>query len=104
MKHRINRRSTLSLAITELLVAVALTFAVVVTVTVLAAYAQQSPQSVFRDASGSTIGTATKSGNTTTFRDNRGRTTGTATTDSQGSTTFRDSGGRTTGSASGPRR
>ena len=29
----------------------------------------------FRDSSGRTVGTATKSGNTTIFRDERGRTT-----------------------------
>jgi hypothetical protein len=54
----------------------------------------------FRDSSGRTIGTATKSGNTTIFRDSSGRTTGTATTDSQGATIFRDSSGRTTGTTS----
>ena len=54
----------------------------------------------FRDSSGRTVGTATKSGNTTIFRDERGRSTGTATTDSQGITIFRDSQGRTTGTRS----
>ena len=54
----------------------------------------------FRDSSGRTVGTATKSGNTTIFRDANGRTTGTATTDSQGTTIFRDSLGRTTGTKS----
>jgi hypothetical protein len=54
----------------------------------------------FRDSSGRTVGTATKSGNTTIFRDDRGRTTGTATTDSQGTTIFRDNQGRTTGTTS----
>jgi len=54
----------------------------------------------FRDSSGRTIGTATKSGNTTVFRDARGRTTGTATTDSGGTTILRDSSGRTTGTTS----
>ena len=57
-------------------------------------------QQTFRDSSGRTVGTATKSGNTTIFRDERGRTTGTATTDSQGTTIFRDSQGRTTGTTS----
>src|SRR5262249_49590621 len=52
---------------------------------------------IFRDSSGRTIGTASKSGNMTIFRDANGRTTGTATTDSQGTTIFRDSQGRTTG-------
>jgi hypothetical protein len=48
----------------------------------------------FRDSSGRTIGTATKSGNVTIFRNDRGQTTGTATTNSQGTTIFRDSSGR----------
>ena len=63
-----------------------------------AAHAQN--MQTFRDSSGRTVGTATKSGNTTIFRDDRGRTTGTATTDSQGTTVFRDSQGRTTGTTS----
>ena len=54
----------------------------------------------FRDSSGRTIGTATKSGNTTVFRDSSGRTTGTATTDKSGTTVFRDNSGRTTGTTS----
>jgi hypothetical protein len=53
----------------------------------------------FRDSSGRTIGTATKSGNVTIFRNDRGQTTGTATTNNQG-TVFRDSSGRTTGTTS----
>jgi hypothetical protein len=67
-----------------------------------AAHAQN--MQTFRDSSGRTIGTATKSGNTTIFRDDRGRTTGTATTDSQGTTIFRDNQGRTTGTTSGGKR
>jgi hypothetical protein len=63
-----------------------------------AAHAQN--MQTFRDSSGRTIGTATKSGSVTIFRDSSGRTTGTATTDSQGTTTFRDSSGRTTGTTS----
>jgi len=62
------------------------------------AYAQN--MQTFRDSSGRTIGTATKSGNTTIFRDARGRTTRTATTDNGGTTIFRDSSGRTTGTKS----
>jgi hypothetical protein len=62
--------------------------------------AQSQSMQTFRDSSGRTIGTASKSGNTTVFRDSRGRTTGTATTDSQGTTIFRDSSGRTTGTTS----
>ena len=69
-------------------------------------YGQQSPQTVFRDSSGRTTGTATiDSQGTTTFRDAGGRTTGTASPSNQGSggvTTFRDSGGRTTGTAQSP--
>src|SRR5262249_28289 len=57
-------------------------------------------QQTFRDVQGRTIGTASKSGNTTIFRDARGRTTGTSTTDSQGTTIFRDSQGRATGTTS----
>jgi hypothetical protein len=68
------------------------------------AFAQQSPQTTFRDAGGRTTGTATTSGNQTTFRDARGRTTGTATTSSGGQTTFRDAGGRTIGTSTAPRR
>jgi hypothetical protein len=64
--------------------------------------AKAEPQQVFRDASGRTIGTATRNGNMTTFRDAGGRTTGTATTDSRGTTTFRDAGGRTTGTTTRP--
>jgi hypothetical protein len=63
-----------------------------------AAHAQN--MQTFRDSSGRTIGTATKSGNTTVFRDSSGRTTGTATTDKSGTTVFRDSSGRTTGTTS----
>lgn len=66
------------------------------------AKAQQSPQQVFRDADGRTIGTGTTSGNQTTFRDAGGRTTGTATTNSQGVTTFRDSRGSVTGTTTAP--
>jgi len=75
--------------------------AAVVAVAYTAARAEPSQQ-VFRDASGSTIGTAQRNGNMTTFRDSAGRTTGTATTDSGGLTTFRDAGGRTTGTTTSP--
>jgi hypothetical protein len=69
------------------------------------AKAQQSPQTVIRDSSGRTVGTATRdSQGTTVFRDAGGRTTGTASTTSGGTTTFRDAGGRTTGTATAPRR
>ena len=63
------------------------------------------PQTTFRDASGRTIGTATRdSAGSTTFRGADGRTTGTASRDTQGTTTFRDAGGHTTGTMTGPRR
>jgi fumarate reductase subunit D len=48
-----------------------------------AAMAHADQQQVFRDASGRTIGTATRNGNQTTFRDASGRTTGTVTTPSR---------------------
>jgi hypothetical protein len=68
------------------------------------AAAQQSPQQVYRDASGRTIGTATQSGNQTIYRDSGGRTTGSSAVDSQGNTVFRDAGGRTQGTLSAPPR
>jgi hypothetical protein len=55
-------------------------------------------QTTFRDSRGSTIGTATRSGNTTVFRDNRGSTTGTA-TKTGNTTVFRNSRGSTTGTS-----
>ena len=68
-------------------------------------YAHAQNQTIFRDSSGRTTGTATTSSSgTTTFRDSSGRTTGTATRNSSGTTTFRDSSGRTIGTASNPRR
>jgi hypothetical protein len=67
---------------------------------VAVAWAQQT---TFRDSRGSTIGTATRSGNSVTFRDSRGSTTGTATTVGN-QTTYRDSRGSTTGTSTGPRR
>ena len=66
------------------------------------AHAQQSPQQTFRDSRGSTIGTATRSGNQTIYRDDRGRTTGSSSVDSQGNIIFRDSRGSTTGTMSAP--
>ena len=65
----------------------------------------QAQQTVVRDSSGHTTGTATTdSQGTTVFRDAGGRTTGTASTDSQGTTVFRDDRGTTTGTAQSPRR
>jgi hypothetical protein len=54
-------------------------------------------QTTFR---GSTIGTATRSGNTVTFRNSRGSTSGTATTLGN-QTTYRNSRGSTTGTSTG---
>jgi hypothetical protein len=64
--------------------------------------ADAQQQTVIRDASGRTVGTASRdSQGTTTFRDAGGRTTGSASPNgSTGTTTFRDAGGRTTGSLS----
>jgi hypothetical protein len=79
---------------------IAIWFATVLTT---AAAAQQSPQTVIRDASGRTIGTATTdSQGTTVLRDSRGSTTGTASRDGQGTTTFRNDRGMTTGTAQSP--
>lgn len=73
------------------------------TVLTTAAAAQQSPQTIIRDAGGRTIGTATTdSQGTTVFRDSRGSTTGTATRDSQGTTTFRNDRGSVTGTSQSP--
>lgn len=63
----------------------------------------QAQQTVIRDLSGRTTGTATTdSQGTTVFRDAGGRTTGTASTDSQGTTVFRNDRGTTTGTAQSP--
>jgi hypothetical protein len=83
------------------------TFIACLSLLAMVAAASAEPQTIFRDSSGRTTGTATRDSNgTTTFRDASGRTTGTATHSNQGSaggtTTFRDAGGRTTGTASTP--
>jgi YD repeat-containing protein len=62
--------------------------------------AAMAQQKIFYDASGRVIGTATTSGNQTTFRDDRGRTTGRSATDTQGTTTFYDASGRVEGRTS----
>jgi predicted aconitase with swiveling domain len=59
-------------------------------------------QTTIRDSRGSTVGTATRTGNTTVFRDARGSTTGTATRTGN-TTVFRNSRGSTTGTSTGPR-
>jgi len=62
--------------------------------------AAMAQQKTFYDASGRVIGTATTSGNQTTFRDDRGRTTGRSAIDSQGTTTLYDASGRVQGRTS----
>ena len=57
-----------------------------------------SGRSDFKDASGRSTGSASRTGNTITFRDASGRTTGTATIVG-GRATFRDASGRTVGSS-----
>jgi predicted aconitase with swiveling domain len=56
-------------------------------------------QTTIRDSRGSTVGTATRTGNTTVFRDARGSTTGTATRTGN-TTVFRNSRGSTVGTSS----
>jgi hypothetical protein len=73
------------------------------TLVALAMPAAAQNQTVIRDWRGSTVGTATRSGNTVTFRDSRGSTTGTATTLGN-QTTYRNSRGSTTGYSTGPRK
>ena len=53
---------------------------------------------------GQITGTASTSGNVTTFRDRSGRMTGTAEGQRDGSVQYRDAMGRLTGSATAPRR
>jgi hypothetical protein len=68
------------------------------TLVALAMPAAAQNQTVIRDSRGSTIGTATRSGNTVTFRDSRGSTTGTATTLGN-QTIYRNSSGSTIGTS-----
>jgi hypothetical protein len=72
-------------------------FATAVAVLAAAPYAL-AQQTTIRDSRGSTVGTATRSGNTVTFRDSRGSTTGYATTNGN-QTTYRNSRGSTVGTA-----
>ena len=74
-----------------------LMFATALVVLAAAPYAS-AQQTTIRDSRGSTIGTATRSGNTVTFRDSRGSTTGTATTLGN-QTTYRNSRGSTVGTS-----
>ena len=75
-----------------------LMFAAAVAVLAAAPYAS-AQQTTIRDSRGSTVGAATRSGNTVTFRDSRGSTTGTATTLGN-QTTYRNSRGSTIGTCS----
>jgi predicted aconitase with swiveling domain len=68
------------------------------TLAVLATQAA-AQQTTIRDSRGSTVGTATRTGNTTVFRDARGSTTGTATRTGN-TTVFRNSRGSTVGTSS----
>ena len=88
----------------ELLVALALVIALMVAFAAItvARAGERDPQQTFRDASGRTIGTATRSGNQTIFRDAGGRTTGSATTNGN-QTIFRDNRGSTTGTLNAPK-
>jgi hypothetical protein len=61
-------------------------------------------QQSYRNERGQIIGTASTSGNVTTFRDRSGRMTGTAERQRDGSVQYRDAMGRLTGSATAPRR
>ena len=74
-----------------------LVFTAAVVVLAAAPYAS-AQQTTIRDSRGSTIGTATRSGNTVTFRDSRGSTTGTATTLGN-QTTYRNFRGSTGGTS-----
>jgi hypothetical protein len=56
-------------------------------------------QSVYRDAQGRTIGTATTTSGTTVYRDERGRTTGSSNV-INGMTIYRDTQGRVQGTKS----
>jgi opacity protein-like surface antigen len=76
-----------------------LMFATAIALLAAAPYAAQAQQTTMRDSRGSTVGTATRSGNTVTFRDSRGSTTGTATTLGN-QTTYRNSRGSTIGTSS----
>ena len=66
------------------------------------AHAESS--TLFYNERGQITGSASSSGNTTTFRDRQGRMSGTATRDANGTVTYRDGSGRMTGSATAPRR
>jgi hypothetical protein len=75
-----------------------LMFATALGILAAAPYAS-AQQTTIRDSRGSTIGTATRSGNTVTFRDSRGSTTGTSTTLGN-QTTYRNNRGSTVGTSS----
>ena len=80
-----------------------LMFATAVAVLAVAPYAA-AQQTTFRDSRGSTVVTASRSGNQVTFRDSRGSTTGYSATSSSGQTTYRNSRGSTVGTSTSPRR
>jgi hypothetical protein len=78
-------------------VKILLMFAAAVVVLAATPYAW-AQQTTIRDSRGSTVGTATRSGNTVTFRDARGSTTGTSTTLGN-QTTYRNNRGSTVGTS-----
>src|SRR5262245_45249623 len=66
--------------------------------------ARAEPSTLFYNERGQITGSASTSGNVTTFRDRQGRMSGTAERTSNGTTIFRDGQGKLTGSATGPAR
>jgi hypothetical protein len=78
-----------------------ITLAAVLALLVGPAVAQQQ---AYRNERGQITGTASTSGNVTTFRDRSGRMTGTAERQRDGSVQYRDAMGRLTVSATAPRR
>jgi len=70
----------------------------------LAGPAVAQPSTIFYDAQGRIRGTASTSGNVTTFRDRSDKMTGTAERQRNGTTLFRDGQSKLTGSATAPRR
>jgi hypothetical protein len=75
-----------------------LMFATAVVILAAAPYAS-AQQTTIRDSRASTVGTATRNGNTVTFRDSRGSATGTTTTLGN-QTTYRNTRGSTIGTSS----
>jgi hypothetical protein len=77
--------------------------AFILAIIVLSIMHADAQDTTYYGADGRRTGTASTSGNMTTYRDSFGRNVGTGTTDSAGTTTFRDGSGRTTGTRTAPR-